>query len=348
MSDTKIQNYFYVLILLLVATLFFFVIKPFVSALLLAIVMAVLFRPLYEFILGKVVGRRESLAALLTILLIVLVIFVPLGFLAGQMVGDVNDLYTRVTEPGRVQEFFDYARDVLSRFGLDLPEGDGSVDVSEYAVPAINWVINHVGGIFSSLAGFTLTLFVALLGFFSLLKDGPKLKDYIVKLSPVADRYDEQIFDKMRATVNSVIRGALMLALIQGVIATVGYLIFSLPQPILWGGLTAISALVPGIGTALVVFPAAVYLLISSGLVNGLGLMIWGMLAVGLVDNFLGPKLMGRGVKIHSFLILISVVGGLQLFGPIGFIAGPLVLSLFIALLDIYPILARHGIHETN
>ncbi|MEK7535611.1 MAG: AI-2E family transporter [Patescibacteria group bacterium] len=342
MQDTKIQNYFYVLILLLVATLFVFIALPFLSAILLAVVLAVLFRPAYEFILREITRGRESLAALLTILGVVLVILVPLGFLAGQMVGDVIDLSEKVTEPGRVDSFFDYARDTFSRIGINIPDSGNDLPVRDYALPVANWIIAHVGGIFASVASITLTLFISLLGFFSLLKDGQKLKEYIIKLSPVADKLDVQIFDKMRLTVNSVVRGALVLAVIQGVIATMGYLLFSLPQPILWGGLTAVSALVPGIGTALIVFPAAIFLLISSGLVNGVGLLIWGMLAVGLVDNFLGPKLMGRGVKIHSFLILISVLGGLQFFGPIGFIAGPLVLSLLIALLDIYPIIARN------
>src|SRR6185369_1295230 len=108
------------------------------------------------------------------------------------------------------------------------------------------------------------------------------------------------------------------------------------PHPALWGSFAVIAALIPGIGTSLIIVPGVLYLFFTSTNLYALGLFIWGVLAVGLIDNYLGPILVHRGVNIHPFLILLSVMGGLIFFGPIGFIAGPLVVALLFALLEIY------------
>jgi predicted PurR-regulated permease PerM len=105
----------------------------------------------------------------------------------------------------------------------------------------------------------------------------------------------------------------------------------------------AIAALVPGVGTALVIFPAVIYVFWAGDLFRAVGLAVWGMLAVGLIDNFLGPKLIGNGIKMHSLLVLFSVLGGISFFGPVGLLLGPLALSLFFVLLDIYFLMIKKG-----
>jgi predicted PurR-regulated permease PerM len=127
-----------------------------------------------------------------------------------------------------------------------------------------------------------------------------------------------------------------VIALLQGVIAGVGFFLFGLPNPALWGSTAAISALIPGVGTSLVLIPAVIYVMIFGSPVQGIGLLLWSLLAVGLVDNLLGPRLMRKGAKIPQFAIFIAVMGGLAVFGPLGFVIGPLVFSLLFTLLDIY------------
>ena len=129
------------------------------------------------------------------------------------------------------------------------------------------------------------------------------------------------------------------MAVTQGLLAGIGFTIFGVPNAALWGFITVIAALVPILGTSIVLTPIIIYLFAFDTLFSAIGLLAWGMLAVGLIDNFLGPKLMQRKIRIHSFLILLSVLGGLSLFGPIGFLIGPLFLALLSTLLDIYPVL---------
>jgi predicted PurR-regulated permease PerM len=131
----------------------------------------------------------------------------------------------------------------------------------------------------------------------------------------------------------------LLIALTQGFVSGIGFAIFGVPSATLWGSMAAVGSLVPGVGTAIVIAPMVMYLLVTGSTVAAIGLAIWGIIAVGMVDNFLGPILVGRGVRIHALFILFAVIGGVQYFGPLGFILGPLVLSLLYALLDIHRVM---------
>ena len=175
-----------------------------------------------------------------------------------------------------------------------------------------------------------------LISLFYFLRDGKSFTQYLKILSPLSDRQDEKILSRLFVAVNSVIKGALSIALIQGFLTGIGFWIFGVPNPVLWGSTAAIAALVPNIGTALVLVPAIGFLYLNGEVAQAIGLGIWSITAVGLIDNILGPYLINRGVKIHPLLILLSVIGGLGLFGPVGFLLGPLIISLLFALIDIH------------
>ena len=128
-----------------------------------------------------------------------------------------------------------------------------------------------------------------------------------------------------------------------------GLAIFAVPSPALWGMVAVVASLIPAIGAGVIILPAAIYLFIASGPIFGLGILLWGALIVGLIDNLLRPKLIERGIHIHPLLILFSVLGGIGFFGVTGFLLGPLILSLLFALLDIYPILIeKHKLDNEN
>ncbi len=181
-----------------------------------------------------------------------------------------------------------------------------------------------------------MSFFLFLFTFYYLLKDAQKLKRISLAASPLSGEENEAILNKLELAINSVVRGNLAIALIQGILASIGLTIFGVPNPVLWGMVAAITSLIPTVGTSLVILPAILYLFLNNQIFQAAGLAIWGMVVVGLIDNFLGPKLVGRGMKLHPLLVLLSVLGGAVLFGPIGFLLGPLVLSLFFALFNIY------------
>jgi predicted PurR-regulated permease PerM len=200
----------------------------------------------------------------------------------------------------------------------------------------LEWAFSNLDTVFSGASKIVLAVFIMLLALFYLLRDGRELKRQIIALSPLGDDDDNRIFKKLEQTIYSIFAGSILVGLIQGVLTGIGFAIFGVPNPALWGSIAAVSALIPGIGTSLVMVPGVLYLFFTGSTTPAIGLLIWGVLAVGLIDNFLGPIFINRGVKIHPFLILLSVLGGLIFFGPVGFVLGPIILAFLFALLDIY------------
>ena len=136
--------------------------------------------------------------------------------------------------------------------------------------------------------------------------------------------------------VTCVIQGSVLVAVLQGVLAGVGFAVFRVPGAVLWGMVTVLAAFVPWVGTALTLVPAILFLLLADRGAAALGLTLWGVVVVGLTDNLLHPEFIGARAKVNPLLVLISVLGGLQAFGITGFLVGPIILSLFLALLEIY------------
>jgi predicted PurR-regulated permease PerM len=160
--------------------------------------------------------------------------------------------------------------------------------------------------------------------------------DMAVKASPLPDEEDRMILDRTARAVRAVATGTLLLAIIQGTLVAIGFFIVGIDRPILWGTLASVGALMPGIGTTIVTGPAIIYLFATGQLFWGVVLLAYAAVVVGLIDNFLGPYLIGRQSKLHPFIILIAVLGGISVFGPIGFIVGPVIVTLFFILLEIY------------
>lgn len=200
-------------------------------------------------------------------------------------------------------------------------------------------IVNNIGPVFSSAFSAVVTILLSVLVMYYSFKDGGVLRQKIIELSPLVNKYDRDIFSRLQMAVNSVIRGSLLIALLQGISTGIGFAIFGVPNPALWGGIAAVAALIPNLGTAIVSVPAILFLFATGQVGAAIGLAIWALVAVGLIDNLLGPKFIQQGLHIHPLLILLAVLGGLTLFGPIGFLLGPLVMALLFALLDVYQVL---------
>jgi predicted PurR-regulated permease PerM len=209
-------------------------------------------------------------------------------------------------------------------------------NVTDILQKGLEWLFGNLDTVFSGASKVALSLFVLLLALFYFLRDGRELKRQIVALSPLADDDDHKIFRKLERTIFSIFAGSIAVGIIQGVLTGIGFAIFGVPNPALWGSVAAVAALIPGIGTSLILVPAVIYTFFTGSTGDVVGLAIWSMFAVGLIDNFLAPIFVNRGVKIHPFLILLSVLGGIIFFGPIGFVLGPIVLAFLFSLLDIY------------
>jgi len=341
MPTPKPQLYFLLAILAGTFVLTFFVFRPFLYTLILAMVFATVLQPVYQKIL-KFTGGKQEFSSLITILIVIIFIFTPLVFLSIQIFKEAEQLYSSLATSGGKNAILDIFNNLQNSFQNYFPATkEISLNFDQYIKQGLDWLIQNLGSIFGSFAKMAVSSFLFLVSLYYLLKDGKKLKAAVIDLSPLVDTDDETIFQKIETAVGSVLKGSLLIALIQGILTSIGFIIFGVPNAILWGSVAAIAALIPGIGTALVLTPAIFFLLLNGEIFQGVGLVLWGVVAVGLVDNFLGPKLVGRGMKLHPLIILLSAIGGIGFFGPIGFILGPLSASLLFALLDIYSSLMR-------
>ncbi|KKW20003.1 MAG: hypothetical protein UY63_C0003G0016 [Parcubacteria group bacterium GW2011_GWA2_51_10] len=340
MDRIKLQPYFLLALLVGALVLTYVIYRPFLAALALAAVLSVIVSPLYQRIL-RAIPTRDGLAALATVAISVILILVPISFLVSRIAIESEQLYVSLTLlEGRA--YLDATLTSLDRtLGTYIPGLSGfsetaSADIENYARQGLAWLLRESGRIFSSIAALALNFFIFFIALFYFLRDGGKFKRKVIEFSPLPDSADEKIAQRLEAAIHSVVKGNLAIALIQGVLAAVGFAIFGVPHSILWGTIAAVAALIPGIGTALVIIPAIIFLFVTGSTGAALGLLVWGLLAVGLVDNFLGPKLIGHGMQLHPLLVLLAVLGGILFFGPLGIFLGPLTLSLLFALLSVY------------
>lgn len=327
MNHKALSFYFLLAFLVVVFAVAFFIFKPFFSPIILAAVFAVAFQVPYKKIREAVHGSA-SIAALITTLLILIVIVTPLIFLGTQMAAEAGYVYRSFTETGSAGTIFDTLRGFL---GDSMP-----FDIGMYMEEALGYLVDNVGIFVSGITKFFVDIVLFVMALFYFLKDGNAFRRAFISLSPLLDEDDEEIAHMLARAINSIVTGRLLIAVIQGLLAIIGFLIFGIPNAILWGSVTAITALIPGIGTALTIAPAVVYLFLHGAHTLAAGLFIYGVFVVGLVDNIVGPRLIRRGVALHPFIILLSVLGGIAFFGPTGFVLGPLAISLLYTLLNAY------------
>lgn len=340
MNSDKLQPFFLIAILVGAFFLGFLIFKPFLISLALAAVFAVVLQPIYKRVLRQM-PKFGSAAAGLTMLVCLVCILVPLSFLGMQIVGEAQQLYASMSSGAGtnylsafIHSFQNFVRAHVP--GMEAYTANLPVSADVYAREALSWVVLHLGDAFSSATSIFLNSLVFLFALYYLLRDGRSLKQTIIELSPLKDEDDRAIFTRLEQAVNSIIKGNLTIALIQGVQVGAAFTIFSVPNPILWGAVASVAALIPGVGTMLVFIPAIVFLFVVGNTVGGLGLIIWAVIAIGLIDNFLGPKLVGHGANLHPLLVLLSVLGGVAFFGPSGVFLGPLCICLLFALLSVY------------
>src|SRR3989344_2103820 len=209
-------------------------------------------------------------------------------------------------------------------------------DVNDKITDFISYISNNIANIFSTTISAFFSFILMLLIMFYFLKDGTKWKKAIVVLSPLGDKDDEKIITRLAFSVNTVIKGYLLMALVQGMFMGFGLWLFNIPNPALWGVVATVSSLLPTIGTALVSVPAIIFLFITGNTAFAIGLLIWSIIVVGMIDNFLSPLIVGKKINIPPLLILFSVFGGISLLGPVGILLGPLTVSLLYTLISIY------------
>ena len=339
---------FFGALLLLVLYATWRVLAPHIGALVLAVVVVTFTYPTYDRLVGRLKGKKNFAAALMLLLLIFVLVIpaIGLGFLLFQQAGEVLKGF-QGKNISTILGSFDLASRLqfVRRF---VPSFDPSgLQVEQTLIKAVKqipgWVAAYGPVFFSSLAGTILDFFLMLLAAFYFYVDGPRIARELVRLSPLPDRYDLELFETFRNVIDATFRGQMLTAVAQGGATAIGFWIAGVPGTVLWGAVAAVAALLPMAGPALVWIPAAIYLFAGQGAHGGgvgwgLFMVGWGIIVVGLIDNVIRPWAMRGGLDMPAVVLLFSVLGGLEAFGFIGLVLGPLVFAVLTTLVRIYTI----------
>ena len=353
MPPSKYGRMAFVLALLLVGYGVFRILQPFLSALVWAVILATVFHPLYEWLSRRL--RRPQLASVAACLLITVLIVLPviilLVLLASESVEAYRGLEARIhaQQMGQMESLRQtatYQWLLVKMQALGVPEPNFRQIGVEAIRRVSQFLVEHSAAVFSGFGQFVINFFVMLLSLHYLFLRGPAILQELSRLSPLRREHEEVIFAEFKQMTVATVGGSLLTAVLQGAVGSLVFVLFGLPSPLLWGAVMALLSLVPVVGTALVWGPVVVYFLLTGSLAKGLGLLIVCGSVVGSIDNLVKPLLIRRGTEINTLWLFFGVMGGIGVFGFLGMILGPLLITVLFTLIEIYKVEFRDELGE--
>jgi predicted PurR-regulated permease PerM len=316
------------------------ILQPFLPVLLWASVLVIVFHPAYQWWRTRLGG--PSLAALVTTVLVVVTIIVPLVGVSSAVIaqlqgaasaaqGQVTGLLADPNQAARLQQVMEW----LDRYtGLDALEVKSALQQAATAASQVlvQSTISVLGGAF----GFLLSTFFVMFTMYYLFRDGDAAVEVLRSMLPLERSKSEALIRRTGEIVSASVYGVVVIAVVQGTLGGLMFWVLGLPSPLVWCVVMIVLATIPMLGTFLVWVPAAIFLAVTGHVIKALVLTFWGAVVIGMADNLLRPRLVGDRAQMHELLIFFSVLGGLQVFGVIGILLGPVVLAIGLALLEAF------------
>ena len=264
-------------------------------------------------------------------MIIFLIVIIPLFLIINALLIEATNFYSIIKSVDLT-----FISGFLDRFitgGVDL-----NLYVKDIIGSVVSFIIRSASDFFFALPQKILILFVTIFVMYYFFKDGDKIVSFLGKLFPIHKDHKNELLIEFNKVLYATIYGVLISAVVQGMIGTVGLVIFDVSSPIMWGSIMVLTAVIPFVGTWLIWLPAALFKIFNGDLFNGFGLLLYGVLFVSIIDNLIKPKLISEKSKIHPVLIILGVFGGLKVFGIIGVMIGPLLLGMLtvIAQVDLF------------
>jgi predicted PurR-regulated permease PerM len=329
MDGSFIQKYFFSALLIVALAFGAILFWPFLKLIILAVVFSVLLHPLY--VRFHKVVRVPSLASLLTLISFIIILCVPMYFIGAIVFKQTHSMYAWVIAHGSIDAL---TQSMTVRLHRLFPTMTFNIQNSINA--EITGFANQLGSIFTTTISTIISFIWMLLTMFYFLKDGAAWKESLIELSPLSFESNTTVIATLKKSVTGIFKGYFFVGLAQGIVTGVGFYLFHIPHPALFGLLAAFASLIPAVGSSLISIPTVLFLLATSRTGAGIGYAIWAVCFSVTIDNILNPYIVGREIAIHPLLVLFSIIGGIVIMGPIGIIIGPLVTSFIYALISVY------------
>lgn len=344
------ENKFFLFLMVVASLAFAWILWPFYGAVLWGIVIAIIFAPLYRR-LKRSMGQRDNLAALATVMIIIIMVLLPLALIGAALGREAVAVYRKIDSgeldlvalfQQMVNVLPPWITDLMDRFGI-TSLATMQEQLSASLVRGSQSIAGQALTIGQSTVDFAVNLSVMLYLLFFLLRDGDTLSRRIKAAVPMHQQQLNALLQKFAVVIRATVKGNMLIALLQGALGGLIFWLLGIKGALLWAVVMAFTSLLPAVGAGLVWVPVALYLLATGALWQGLTLIAFGTLVIGLVDNLLRPVLVGKDTRMPDYLVLISTLGGISVFGLNGFVIGPLIAAMFIAVWDIYAISRESG-----
>jgi predicted PurR-regulated permease PerM len=341
-SSRDLILWFFLVLFLISILMMGWLLRPFISIIILAFVVTGVFNSIYVLLAARL---KPQPASLLTCVLVFILLFVPIVLFVGILSKEAYDLYLlgkgalineRVKGLLAESSILDRTNLLLANFDFQITGDHLYRILSEISKTVGMFVYKQASTVASNVFTFILNFFFMLLITYFLLLDGHKVISFMTDLSPLPREQDEKLIRKFKDIAGAILVGNGLGGLIQGVSGGIVFAMFGLESPFLWGVVMALLAFLPIVGIGVVFIPVAVYLFLAGRIAAGVFFIVFYVILSGVVEYILKPKLVGTRVKMHTLLVFISIMGGLKLFGILGIIYGPLIVTAFLTLTDIY------------
>jgi predicted PurR-regulated permease PerM len=308
----------------------FFLLKPILLSVIMGFILAFAFTPIYNK-LHKLIKSKNITALLICILLIALIIL-PLWFLTPMLIDESIKLYLEVQK-------IDFVTPLKNIFPSLFASEEFSSEIGSilhsFISESANSLMNSLSKLILNFPNLFLQFIIVFFTFFFVLKDKEKLISYVKSLLPFSKDIEKKLFESSKNITSSVIYGQIIIGILQGIIAGIGFLIFQVPNALLLTLFAAVAGVIPIVGPVIIWVPVVIYLLISGNTIAAIGILIFGIFA-STIDNFLKPLIVSKRTTLHPALIIVGMIGGFFLFGVLGFVLGPLIIAYLLIVLEIY------------
>jgi len=343
MTPSTLQNKTFLLLLIIVTIAFGAILWEFHGAVFWGVILAILFAPLHRKLLQRL-PRKKNLAALCTLGLCLVIVILPMTAITISLIQEATVIYERVRSGQLnfglylqqvIAALPEWAANLLDRLNLTTM-AELQQKFSSVAVQASQFVATQALSIGQNTLQFVVSFGIMLYLLFFLLRDGPSLALRIGQATPLDDAHKRQLISKFTTVIRATVKGNIVVAAAQGALGGTIFWILGIQGPVLWGVLMAFLSLLPAVGAGLIWVPVAIYFLATGAVWQGVALTAFGIFVIGLVDNVLRPILVGKDTKMPDYVVLISTLGGMSMFGLTGFVIGPVIAALFMACWDLF------------
>ena len=335
----KIRNILFFGLMALALIIFLFILRPFFFPVFWAAVIASVFRPIFLRVRQKI--SSPDISSIIVVLMILLILLLPAGIIGGLAISESFDLYSNMDSNNSYLQ--SVLQDIFNQFThhpivqrLHIDEKIWIEKFTETTTALANYLLGSIRSLTENTLIFILKFGVMLYALYFFIRDGDKFQNMIVRFFPLGGGREKILLEKFKTTALATLKVTLIIGGIQGTLGGIIFFFTGIKGSMMWGIIMVLTSIIPSVGCSIIWAPAGVIMLVTGHAWRGVVILLFGALVISTVDQFLRPFLLGKNVQMHPLMIFLSTLGGIMLFGISGFVIGPIVCALFMAILEMY------------